>query len=434
MSGKQKLWLIVVLAVTASVLGRLFLNSPIAHIQLAAETVGNDIFGKWNITNSLIAAWCAVAVVIILAILATRKMQIVPRNRFQNLVEAFIGWLADLTESMAGRKWGPTFLPLIATLFIFILVANWSALLPVFGTIGKVEPAQEILAHELRDVVKDVNDAAKKRDPGAVEYVLVKKADAHGHEEMPYEKPAPNIVAAFQREVGNDRLVIFDGEEGTRLIPIGFKKIKEMRISEYWDFDHWEARHGEVEIKVGDNLETLNIDGKTPGRLLPYLRSMNTDLMNTLALALVAMFLIEYWGIKANGFGSYASRFINFKQGPIGFAVGLLEIISEFARIISFSFRLLGNMFAGEILLFSSLFLLPVMAGVVILPFFMETAVGMIQALVFSVLALVFGSMAVTSHEEHGEAHGHEYAEGQAGHQAQSPKSGGHTEAVIKST
>lgn len=416
MSGKQKLLLIVGLAVLASVFGRLFLNSPIAHIQLAAETVGNDIFGKWNITNSLIAAWGAMALVLILAVLATRKMQIVPRNRFQNLVEALISLLADLTESMAGRKWGRTFLPLIATLFIFILVANWSSLLPVFGTIGKVEPAQEILAHELKDVVKDFNDTAKERDPSAPEYVLIKNADAHGHAEMPYEKPSPEIVAAFQREVGDDRLVIFNGENGTRLIPIGFKKIKEMRISEYWDFDQWEARHGDVQIKVGDNLETLNIDGKTAGRLLPYLRSMNTDLMNTLALALVTMVLIEFWGIKANGLGSYASRFINFKQGPIGVFVGVLEIIGEFARIISFSFRLLGNMFAGEILLFSFLFLLPVMAGIVVLPFFMETAVGAIQALVFAVLALVFGTMAVTSHEEHGEEHGHEQAEGQAVH------------------
>ncbi len=414
MSRKQKIIFIVLLAVVASVLGRLFLNSPIAHIQLAAETVGNNIFGKWDITNSLIAAWCAMMVVVLLAFLATRKMQLIPRTRLQNLFEALIGWLADLAESMAGRKWGRTVLPLIATLFIFIVVANWSALLPVFGTIGKVEPAEEIISHELHDYVEDLNK--DRKDAGLEEIHLVKNKEAHGHHDIAYEKPPKEVLAGFKREIADDRLVIFNGEDGTRMIPIGYKKIKELRVHEYWDFDHWEARHGEVTIKVGDDPETLDIEGKTVGRLLPYLRSMNTDLMNTLALALVAMFMIEFWGIKANGFFNYASRFINFKQGPIGFGVGALEIVGEFARIISFSFRLLGNMFAGEILLFSFLFLLPVMSGILILPFFMETVVGAIQGLVFAALTLVFASMAVASHDGHGDEHGHGKAEEHAGH------------------
>ena len=411
MSRKQKIWFFVLLAVVATVIGRLFLNSPIAHVQLAAETVGNNIFGKWDLTNSLIAAWVAIGIVLILAILATRKMKLVPTSRLQNLFEAIVGWLADLAESMAGPKWGRVFLPLVATLFIFILIANWTALLPIYGTIGKVEPAEEIISHELKDYVEDLNK--DRKDAGLEEIALVKNKEAHGHHDIAYEKPPAEVLAGFQRDIAKDRLVIFDGEEGTRLIPIGYKKIKELRVHEYWDFDHWEARHGEVAVQVGDNAETVAIEGKTVGRLLPYLRSANTDLMNTLALALVAMFFIEFWGIKANGFRGYASRFINFKQGPIGFFVGILEIIGEVARIISFSFRLLGNMFAGEILLFSFLFLLPVMAGIFILPFFMETVVGMIQALVFAALTLVFASMAVASHEgEHGdEGHGHGKAE-----------------------
>jgi len=408
LSSKQKIWLFVLLAVVATVLGRLFLNSPIAHVQLAAETVGNQIFGKWDITNSLIAAWCTMGLVLLIAFLAVRRMKLVPTSRLYGLVESLIGWLRDLAESMAGVKWGRTFLPLTASLFIFIVIANWSALLPVFGTIGKVEPAEEILSHELHDYAKDLNK--DRKDAGLEEIHLVKNKKAHGHHDIKYEKPPKEVLAGFEREVATDRLVIFDGEDGLRMIPIGFKKIKEMRVGEYWDFEHWEARHGEVQIKVGDELETFDLEGKTAGRLLPYLRSMNTDLMNTLALALVAMFLVEFWGMKANGFRGYTSRFINFKQGPIGFFVGLLESIGEIARIISFSFRLLGNMFAGEILLFSFLFLLPVMAGIFILPFFMETVVGMIQALVFAALTLVFASMAVASHEggqgDEGHAHG----------------------------
>ena len=100
------------------------------------------------------------------------------------------------------------------------------------------------------------------------------------------------------------------------------------------------------------------------------------------------------------------SRFINFKEGPVGFAVGLLEGISEVARLISFSFRLLGNMFAGEVLIFAFLFLLPVMAGVFIMPFILETFVGFIQGVIFAVLALIFATLAVRGHQEQ-ESGGH---------------------------
>ena len=94
-------------------------------------------------------------------------------------------------------------------------------------------------------------------------------------------------------------------------------------------------------------------------------------------------------------------KFINFKDGPIGFFVGILEIISEFAKIISFTFRLFGNIFAGEVLLMAMGFLLPMIG---IIPFLgLELFVGVIQALIFSMLTLVFASMASVAHgdEEH---------------------------------
>ena len=92
-------------------------------------------------------------------------------------------------------------------------------------------------------------------------------------------------------------------------------------------------------------------------------------------------------------------KFFNFKDGPTGFFVGILETISEFAKVISFTFRLFGNMFAGEILLIAMAFLLPLIG---IIPFMgLELFVGLIQGYIFAMLTLVFGVMAVASHGDH---------------------------------
>ena len=385
---RKRILLFAFIAIFLTVVGRLFLNAPIAHIQFAAETVGSDIFGRWNITNSIIAAWLAMGVLALLAFLATRKMQVVP-GRMQNLAEASVGWVLGLAEDIGGKVNGRKFFPLVATLFFFIIIANWSSLIPVFGTIGKVESAEELLEHGLEDIVDELNG---ELPTGAPHY---KHHYKHG-------EPPPDAVASKLRsKIGDDRLAIFDGDSGLRLLPVGFGKVKEIRMEEYWDFEHWEARTGTV---VSGEKE-VNIDGKTVGILLPFLRSMNTDLMNPLALAIISMFMVQYWGIRANGFSGYMSRFINFKGGPIGFAVGLLEGISEIARLISFSFRLLGNMFAGEVLIFAFLFLLPVMAGVLIMPFLLEVFVGFIQAVIFAALTLIFASLAVESHGGEGASH-----------------------------
>ena len=224
-------------------------------------------------------------------------------------------------------------------------------------------------------------------------------------------RPSEAMIAALRREAGDDRLAIFNGDSGTRVIPVGFDKVKEIRLQEYWDFAGW--RHMDVSQEttvLQSDEETVDLQGKTVGRLLPFLRSMNTDMMNPLAFALIAMTMVTWWGIRANGFFSYAGRFINFREGPLGFFLGILEAISEVAKIISFTFRLLGNMFAGEILIFAMLFLLPIMAGVLVFPFLLEVFVGVIQAVVFAALTLVFAALAVTPHNgqgEHGEAEGH---------------------------
>lgn len=127
--------------------------------------------------------------------------------------------------------------------------------------------------------------------------------------------------------------------------------------------------------------------------LVPLFRAGTADLNTTLALAILTMITVQVVGVAALGTFKYAKKFFNFK-GPIDFFVGILELMSEFSKIISFSFRLFGNIFAGEVLLTVIAFLLPLIAP---LPFFLlEIFVGFIQALVFTMLALVFIKGAIT--------------------------------------
>ncbi len=166
----------------------------------------------------------------------------------------------------------------------------------------------------------------------------------------------------------------------------------------------WLVMHGEVE-------------------LVPILRPANSDLNLTLAMAVFAVVTSHILGIAAIGFFKYANKFIKigdlihgFRKGGsailvslIEFAVGFLEIISEVAKMVSLSLRLFGNVFAGEVLL-------TVIAGLIAyavpLPFlFLEILVGLIQAVVFSMLTLVYLTIATTpikSHDDH--AHEEEHA------------------------
>lgn len=131
----------------------------------------------------------------------------------------------------------------------------------------------------------------------------------------------------------------------------------------------------------------------------PLLRGATADLNTTLALAVTAVVAIQYFGFRTIG-SHYSNRFLNFTN-PIYFFVGILEIISETSKIISFAFRLFGNIFAGEVLLAVMAFLMPF---IVPLPFLMlELFVGFIQALVFSMLTAVFLNVALAHGEEHGE-------------------------------
>lgn len=155
-------------------------------------------------------------------------------------------------------------------------------------------------------------------------------------------------------------------------------------------------------------------EGKTI--LVPFIRSASADLNVTLAIAIVSVLSTQVFGIAALGVWKYGKKFLPFGGlfkikygflpipsfgGFINFFAGVLELVAECAKFVSFSFRLFGNIFAGEVLLTVVSFLVPY---VVPLPFlFLEFFVGFVQALVFAMLTLVFLKMAVTEHEEHEE-------------------------------
>jgi F-type H+-transporting ATPase subunit a len=133
--------------------------------------------------------------------------------------------------------------------------------------------------------------------------------------------------------------------------------------------------------------------------LVPLLRAPSADLNFTLALAFISFFTIEITSIAILGFLKYGGKYINVKS-PVGFAVGLIEIVSNLGRIISFSFRLFGNVFAGEVMLVVAAFFLAYLLPVPLMAF--EVFVGFIQAVVFAMLTLFFIKLAIMDpHESH---------------------------------
>ena len=246
---------------------------------LASETIAH--IGSFEVRNTLIMAWLAMAVIVVIAVLARRTRYREIPGRFQALLELIVEGLFDFFDSVIGdRKQTRTFFPLIATIFLFLMLANWMGILPGVGSIT------------------------------------------------------------------------LEGIHNGHVVP------------------------------------------------LPIFRSMNADVNMTLAVAIISVVSTQVFGIAALGFLPYAGKFIVAPwKDPIGCFVGILESIAEFAKIISFTFRLFGNIFAGEVLLTVIAFLLPYIAPI---PFLgLELFVGFIQALVFALLTAVFLKMAATAHGGH---------------------------------
>ena len=159
---------------------------------------------------------------------------------------------------------------------------------------------------------------------------------------------------------------------------------------------------------------------------IPFLRGGTADLNTTIALAVAAVIGANVFGILSIGIWKTFNKYVNLKAlggifkkirheptviivAPITFFVGLIEIIGEFAKMASLSFRLFGNVFAGEVLLAS---MAALFAYVIPIPFlFLEILVGVIQALIFSILLVVYFTISASDHDEH--EHEHESRHGE---------------------
>jgi F-type H+-transporting ATPase subunit a len=259
-------------------------------------------------TNAMALAVITTIVLLILSLLATRNMRMVPTG-FQNFVEIVVDGMYN-TFGSVDRKYIARFWPLVGTIFFYVLISNWLALVPGVLSIG----------------------------------YRVEESLLHGTEEA-----SRGVLLASAS--GVDTAAPAAAEEGELV-------------------------------------------------LVPYLRAPSADLNNTLMLGLVAFFFIEYWGFRQLGLG-YLRKFWPLKDyGAVGAVVGPLELLSEFVRVVSFAFRLFGNIFAGEVILLVMAFLFPLLQ----LPFLgLEVFIGFIQAFVFAILVMAFASLATQAHGDHGE-------------------------------
>lgn len=400
--------------------GLLVAKGPQPEIIVPAEKLWT--LGPLNITNSLLTAWVVMAFLIIFTFLATRTMRIIPSGA-QNFVEATVGYLVDQVEDIAGEKNGRKFFIVVATIFIFIITSNWFGLLPFFNAIGQVHDVNhEILAQISEHQADGTNfDEQKKFGAWKMEnssgITLVKPGGKSVEFEVHKDETPANAI---------DRYIVFlaheftgfqaHEDEATAAAPSA-EEVKAAREALDKDpgapkivLSSANASGGVEPIKspgLGEELTGVNFPGKNLSLVVPFFRSPFSDVNNTLAMGVVAFIVVEFWGFQALGFG-YLRKFFNL-NGVNAF-VGILELISEFIRIISFAFRLFGNIFAGEVLILMLTFLMPFLFVDII--YGLELFVGFIQAAVFALLTLVFAVSAVEAHgEEHEEGGHHETPE-----------------------
>ena len=392
---RPKFLLALGLVILSIIVSHTILRFPFPAIQIKPENLGKELIplgaiGDFNLTNTILSSWVALAVIFILAYFTTRKLGIIPKG-LQNLVEAVLSWLLGLVESIAGSKNSRRFFPLIATIFIFVIINNWISLIPGFGTVGRMEAAEEVIHHVIEEKAEEAEPHLTLVE-AEHEFEVFLEWDEAERAEAPNDHVGKQIYV----ELEGKNLHIWDEVGPFRVMPFALFE-QSMSAAEYVD-EHIHFKDGHIEYSEPE--------GQNVGLLIPLFRNANTGLNTTLAIALIAMFFVEFWGIRSLGFFRYSAKFLNFSgfkkgisTGFIDLFVGMLEGISEIARLISFTFRLFGNMFAGEILIFVMMFLIPLALAV---PFYgLELFVGFIQATIFAVLTLMFAAIAVTAHDGH---------------------------------
>ncbi len=420
---------VAVVAVLAWIaIGLLVAKGPQPEIVVPAESLFK--VGPLHVTNTLLTAWCVMLFLAIFTFLGTRSLKLLPSG-FQNFIEGVVSFLLDQVTDIAGERNGRRFFMVVGTFFLFIIVSNWGGLLPFFNAIGKTEDVgHEIFAQLASDnphklvLTKDgtYDDGhkfagAKTDKSGGV--VLTKSgAKAIDFEVRKGDTPAEAL----------DRYVVFLAENFA-----GFKpahSLEEPGPADPADVKAAFTLLGTVDApgtaakaprltteapsEAGEHALKSAALGQSFGGvsfaesqkltlIVPFFRGVYSDVNNTLALGICSFIIVEFWGFQTLGFG-YLKKFLNFSS-PINAFVGLLELLSEFIRIISFAFRLFGNIFAGEVLVLMLTFLMPFLFVDII--YGLELFVGFIQAAVFALLTLVFAVMAVEHHGEE-EHHGDE--------------------------
>jgi F-type H+-transporting ATPase subunit a len=299
------------------------------HVSIAAETLFH--IGPIPVTNSMLQMFLVMAFLLIVLGRIARRATLVPGHA-QGAVESVMEFLIGLIEAAAGRSFGRKIMPLIFALFFFIIIGNWSGMLPGIGSIG---------------------------------YYTTHEAEEGEHTTEGDETHSESAVRVF--EVASAGSVVSPAERAA-------------------------AEAGEKE-------------------LVPFFRAPTADLNMTLALALISFTTVQIVGIRMHG---PVGRVKHMANPPFLFPI---EVISEFSRIISLSARLFGNVFAGEVLL-AVMYSMAAAIKIAVVPFlfpvvflFLELLFGTIQALVFSLLTLLYIALAAEGgHGDEHEAHAHGHA------------------------
>ena len=384
-----------------------------------------------------------------------------PPGGFYNLLEAVVDGLYSFVGGIVKPQYLSIIFRMFMTIFVIVLLSNWLELIPGVDSIGFIHPHYKpVLDAETGVELVDAEGHTKNKVTNGFEIYKGFLGFWMVNGSCEWINPAIEIAsdeAAFIAAVNGALMAQRKAElqvaagQSVDINPEG-NAVRETSYREAFD-QHVAAKDSRAEgcytgvtsswpeysglafaddgrVSVGEQAtadyftalapvsEYLATDPHhiTPGGehshdvpwvVLPYVRVPSTDINMTIALALAAVVMTQVMGFRALGFG-YLTKFFNFRTlfnsplGGIDLAVGLLELIGEIARILSFAFRLLGNIFAGSILLFVMSYLVTILPW----PFFiLEFFVGVIQALVFGMLTAIFMNLATDSHhhDEHGE-------------------------------
>ena len=426
-NGKRR-WIALILLI-AGIVVMLTVPPIIPVIQLPGEVYPGG--GNLPMTNTLMASivvWILLGLLLIYVRGAMPKSgDEVPRGGFYNIFEMLFEGLYGFIHNIVGEKHMRYIFSFFMTIFLIVLLSNWLELIPGIDSIGFLEPHAEVDeatgevvtegGYETMTVLfgaQALNPKCPWVSPEEAASLTVEAQAARIVNNCKTGTGAPVAETAREEEpaaVATEASTEAAATETTATEEAGV----EVAAADTSDEEtSGEAVVEESGAEAGE--EALHHvppgDASVPWVVLPFLRAPSTDLNMTAALALIAVVMTQVLGFRELGIG-YLTKFFNFKTlfssplGGIDVAVGLLELIGEFAKILSFSFRLLGNIFAGSILLFVMSFLVPFLPW----PFFiLEFGVGALQAFVFGLLTAIFMSQATAGHGEHHEEQEDEHA------------------------